>query len=87
MSTLTVEISDQALERLESFARVHGCSVEQEVSVTIEQAVQDERLIEFLHNNPDELQRQIGTHHEKLAARKVYFTEAEVEAAIQEGRE
>ena len=88
MSTLTVNIPDQVRERLESVARIHGHTLEQEVSAAVEQAVSDERMIEFLHNNPDELLRQVNAHHERTRARgAVPLTDAQIRQYKTEGGE
>ena len=88
MSTLTVQIPDQVLERLQSVARVHGCTIEQEISAAVEQAVSDERMIEFLHNNPDELLRQVDDHHARARARgAALLTDEQIRQYKNEGRE
>lgn len=88
MSTLTVNIPDQVRERLESVARIHGRTVEQEVSAAVEQAVNDERMIEFLHDNPDELLRQVSAHHERTrACGAVPLTDEQIREYKNEGRE
>ena len=88
MSTLTVNIPDQVRERLESVARVHGRTLEQEVSAAAEQAVSDERMIEFLHDNPDELLRQVSAHHEHVrASGAVPLTDEQIRQYKSEGRE
>ena len=88
MSTLTVHLRDEIRERLESVARVHGRTVEQEVSAAVEHAVSDERMIEFLHGNPDELLRQIEAHHNQTRARgAVPLTDEKLRQDKNEGRE
>jgi len=88
MSTLTVNIPDQARQRLESIARVHGRTLEQEVSFAVEQAVSDERMIEFLHDNPDELLRQVSVRHERMrAVGAVPLTDEQIRQYKNEGRE
>ncbi len=88
MSTLTVNIPDQVRERLESVARIHGRTIEQEVSATVEQAVSDDRMIEFLHDNPDELLRQVTAHHGRMrAAGAVPLTDGQIRQYKNEGRE
>ena len=88
MSTLTVNIPDQVRERLESVARVHGHTLEEEVSAAVEQAVSDERMIEFLHDNPDELLRQVSAHHGRMrAAGAAPLTDEQIRQYKNEGRE
>jgi predicted DNA-binding protein len=88
MSTLTVHLRDEIRERLESVARVHGRTLEQEINAAVEQSVSDERMIEFLHSNPDELLRQVETHHSRMHARgAVPLTDERLRQDKNEGRE
>ena len=88
MSTLTVNIPDQVRDRLESVSRIHGRTVEQEISAAVEQAVSDERMIEFRHDNPDELLRQVTAHHEHMrASGAVPLTDRQIRQYKSEGRE
>ena len=88
MSTLTVHLRDEIRERLESVARVHGRTVEQEVSAAVEQSVSDERMIEFLHGNPDELLRQVEAHHVRMRVRGALpLTDEKLRQDKNEGRE
>jgi plasmid stability protein len=63
MSTLTIQIPDSVKQRLEAVARMHGHSLEAEASATLERALSDEEVSEFLHHNPDELLRRVDALH------------------------
>lgn len=87
MSTLTIQIPDSVKQRLEAVAQMHGHSVEAEASETLERALSDEEVAEFLHQNPDELLRRIDAlHAEQRREGQAPLTDEMIQTFKNEGR-
>lgn len=79
MATLTIKnVPDALYERLKDRARRQRRSINQEAIVCIEQAVGSG------YDDEESLQKEIRAFRERAG---VYVTRAEIEAAIDEGRE
>lgn len=96
MATLTIELPDPVLKRIEVSARSHGHTVEEESVELLELAIAEKadasevKKVDWanlpLIEDKDDLLKAVNEFHRDLASRGVFISSEEINDAIKEAR-